>query len=114
MKLLTIPAAQDAPAEVEDVKRISLEILQSKVHGYIEAVRFPDQHVVMYINEEGKLDGLPPNPRATEICRTAGNIRTADWISGDAVFVGETVEGEDTGLTTKDIAWIEGSIAHYK
>lgn len=113
MKILTIPAQQDTAHSIEDVEDITLTVLQSKVSGYIEAVRLPAQSLVVYINEEGKLDGLPPNPRATEICRTSGSIQVSDWISGDAVIVRQ--EGpSDVGLTAGDIAFISAFLTRYE
>jgi hypothetical protein len=57
--------------ETEDVtpknrKSFSLEELQSFVGGYIEMVYLKDKKI-MIVNEEGKLNGLPANVKATEI-----------------------------------------------
>lgn len=68
---------------------MTLEDMQAAVGGYIEHVGV---HVtiddVLYkhliVNEEGKLDGLPVNVKATEIVNFIG---IADIIVGDAIFM---------------------------
>jgi hypothetical protein len=62
-------------------KLFSLKELQSFVGGYIEILFITDSQV-MVVNEEGKLDELPINVRATEIIRQAG---IQDVIAGDAL-----------------------------
>lgn len=51
----------------------SLQTLQGHVQGYIEAVpgmvRYQDQLCVAYVNEEGLLQGLPPNEYASRLVR---------------------------------------------
>lgn len=59
----------------------TLEALQELVDGYIETVNLPGG-IVMIVNEEGKILGLPLNFRLN-----------CDLIRGTAVFVG--VDGED-------------------
>lgn len=68
---------------------MTLEDMQAAVGGFIERVGV---HVtidgVLYkhliVNEEGKLDGLPVNVKATEIVNFIG---IADIIVGDAIFM---------------------------
>ena len=68
--------------------------LRYLVGGHVEAVALPDG-MTMYVNEEGKLMGLPMNGRATLLMPYPG-----DYIVGVAVIVGSpTEDGEDTGLT---------------
>lgn len=74
----------------------SLEELQGAVGGYIEAVGLPDGST-MFLNEEGKLNGLPVNEVATALAREM--IQKDDWIAGDVALVGPTDdEGESTSL----------------
>ena len=61
---------------------LSLEALQAAVGGDIELVYTHDGRA-MYINENGKLDGLPLNAQATQIYRYG---RT-DPIVGTAVVL---------------------------
>lgn len=76
----------------KDGKRFNLEELQGFVGGFIEHLalgrvsqrKLLGQH--MFLNEEGKLQGLPFNERATELARTAG-ISFNDFIVGDVLVV---------------------------
>ena len=75
---------------VEDIKN-DLATLQGLVGGYIECVRI-GQGVFMIANEEGKLDGLPPNFQFGY-----------DVIVGTAVFVADGFDGEFTDLSDAQI-----------
>jgi len=44
----------------------SLTELQAVVGGFIEVVHLPDGRL-MIVNDEGKLNGLPVNPKASEL-----------------------------------------------
>ena len=67
----------------------SLSVLQAAVGGYIEGV--PLNEGYMYVNDEGKLRGLPVNAPATDL------IDFNDVIVGDVVIlaVGEGEDDED-------------------
>ena len=67
------PEIVEIPDELENYQRI--------VDGYIECVRWDDEHVLI-VNEEGKLRGLDKN------FRYGGDI-----IFGTAIWIG--VDGED-------------------
>lgn len=67
------PEIVEIPDELENYQRI--------VDGYIECVRWDDEHVLI-VNEEGKLRGLDKN------FRYGGDI-----IVGTAIWIG--VDGED-------------------
>lgn len=70
---------------IEEIEN-TLEALKSLVNGYIEAVRI-DNEIILICNEEGKLQGLPPNFRI-------GN----DVIVGTAVFVSHNGKGDFASL----------------
>jgi hypothetical protein len=78
--------------------------LRDQVGGWIEAVAGGDAELnamwVAYVNEEGKLHGLPPNPIAEKWMRSHGvGLRFDDYIVGPVVFVGPPdEEGDDTTL----------------
>jgi len=72
----------DGTETVTDVDT-SLEGLQAIVGGHIEYV-FVRPGVHAYVNEEGKMQGPPPNLKATRMCRLANH----DVIAGTAVFLG--------------------------
>lgn len=74
----------------------SLEQLQAAVGGYIQMV--PVGPYSMYVNEEGKMIGLPVNVIATALWEHVYGAGT-DIIVGNAVFCGPVDdEGEDTTL----------------
>jgi hypothetical protein len=102
MKVVVIPADTAEPVRVEDVEKIDLAFLQKITGGYIEAISFGKDDLSMYLNEEGKLDGLPRNRRATALAQ--GSIQYNDYIVGNAVITGPVDdEGYDTGLTDEQI-----------
>lgn len=68
-----------------DGKRFTLVELQGLVGGYIERVPFPDGES-LWMNEEGKLRGLPRNDRATAAAHEACAIFPDDFIVGDALL----------------------------
>ena len=82
------------------------ETLSKGVGGFIEAVSLSPS-LVMWVNEEGKLNGFPRNAVAS---RWFDNIfgPGRDVIVGDAVFTGETDdEGYMTSLTESQLVAIE-------
>lgn len=70
-----------------------LEDYQAAVGGFIEPVYSAEagQEVILYLNELGKLHGLPENKRATSFLQ--GRLRHGDFVAGDAI-----VFGVDAGL----------------
>lgn len=69
----------------------TVELFQRVVGGYIEAVNLtmPDgTAAVMYVNEEGRLHGLPPNPLATALAQKLNRYFANQQIVGHAVVVG--------------------------
>lgn len=81
-----IPANENVPISRRQVT--SLEDYQAAVGGFIEAVYTAEagQEVVAFINELGKLEGLPENKRATSFLQ--GRLRHNDYIAGDAIVFG--------------------------
>lgn len=94
MKALVIPADNTQPTRYENLE--GLEDFQRVVGGWIETVPMEEGNLVPYFNEEGKLNGLPKNDRATKIL--SGSIMPHDYIAGDCLFIAynpETGEDED-------------------
>ena len=60
----------------------TLEELKEIVGGYIEIVRL-NKNEIMVVNEDGKLNNLPYNKKATGLLRLRTN--TDDFIVGDAL-----------------------------
>ena len=73
--------------------------LVAHIGGYIEAVQMDERHVA-YIDEEGKLKRLPPNPVATLMWRI-WHPHVTDILCGPCLIVGRVhpktgeVDGED-------------------
>lgn len=68
----------------EDGKHFSLKELQAIVGGYIEILRLSND-VIMVLNEEGKLKGLPFNPNANKIYKDYFNIGN-DYLVGNVLL----------------------------
>ena len=67
MQGIIVPADNTAPLRAS--KLDSLEDYQQAVGGWFQAVDIPDLGVMMYVNEEGLICGLPFNRRATFLWR---------------------------------------------
>lgn len=90
--------AEDSKAQEINLKEgaSQLAVLQDAVGGYIEAVDLSD-NLTMWVNEEGKLNGLPINPMATMLWEK--HFGFTDVIVGNVIFTGGTgSEGETLGL----------------
>lgn len=95
MKYVLIPVDTAEPARVVEVTRAtSLAVLQNAVGGWIEDVRFRDPHPfaghIMFVNEEGRAQGLKRNARADDLIR--GHLFPGDFIKGDVVICGPADE----------------------
>jgi len=85
---------------------ISYDEMVDVVHGYIEAVYLDG--ATAYVNEEGKLQGLPKNMTATDLAHAHEAIYTDDYIAGNMLIVGNCDDdGEMTSLTTE---WINNNL----
>lgn len=108
MKVAIIPADINQPIRIEDLE-MDLDSLQHAVSGDIQMVGLRGASMNMYINENGKLERLALNRRATILSHWAEAIRHDDFIVGDVVLVGPTddEEGADTALTPEHVAFLE-------
>lgn len=103
MRALFIPVDGDVHVVDSD---ITLSWLQEQVGGYIQPVYVAqvltdrgrrEVDACVYVNEEGKLNGLPINPRATDFCALAIGGWRRDVIVGNVVVIGPPgPEGEET------------------
>ena len=104
-KVLKIPARgkwEFTEVESSQDGRVYLETLQEAVGGWIECwwlgeVGFPQ--LDMFLNEEGKLNGLSFNVVAT---RLSGILVHDDCIVGDVVVCAHNDESQSVGLSDKD------------
>ena len=97
----------DGTHKLVECDEINLEGLQSLVGGDIQALSFDG--ACGYINESGKVVGLPVNEVATSLAHQHQSIFVWDTINGDMVIVGPVdSEGEDTPLS---VDWYNEQIA---
>ncbi len=71
-----------------------LEAMQALVGGWIEGVQGDGFTVIC--NEEGKLEGLPPNPLATQVTRDRTFF--ADTLVGTVLFCSTKPDGATGGV----------------
>jgi hypothetical protein len=78
---------------------------QAPVGGNIEVVRLYRPAASMYVNEEGKLEGLPMNHRATALASVHNDgFRGQDVVVGDVLVTGPVgAEGYDRSVPAKYI-----------
>ena len=80
-----------------------LKRAQGIVGGWIQLVPLSKMSVDLYLNEEGKLNGLPQNPIATALWSEEYGL--TDYIVGDVIITGGVnSEGETIGLTEGQLA----------
>jgi hypothetical protein len=92
-------AVAEMPSETE------YNFLNTSVGGWIEMVRLEREleGVILWVNEEGKIDGLPYNDLATLVWEMS--YGQTDIIVGNAVLTGDTDdEGETLSLTDEQVA----------
>lgn len=81
-----------------------LRQLQEGVGGWIEAVSLPSfipraNRATAYVNEEGKLEGLPINRRATDFMVPGVGLMWGDYIAGPFIVVGfDPSSGDETDV----------------
>lgn len=91
---MTAKAIKVTPqGDIIEMESITLDDLQEGVGGWVQAIDLRED-VTMWLNEEGKLEGLPHNPVAQALwTQTFGQT---DYIVGNAIFTGGTDEEGET------------------
>jgi len=107
----TIVMHTDDSWKIIEQEKITLDDLQKAVGGWIEGICITS-HLVMYCNEEGKLDNLPVNNIATGFLWSLG--KTNDVIAGNVIFSKTDNEGENISLSEEDINKIIDYIEAYQ
>lgn len=87
-----------------DKDKMELEDMQSIVGGFIEAV-YVGGGIDMWLNDSGKIDGLPIN-----IALGSEDREILDTIHGDIFFASTTPEGDTVGLSDSQIVWINNNL----
>jgi len=88
--------------EVRELDSIELTVLQQAVGGYVQAIGLRED-VVMWLNEEAKIERLPHNPVGQTFWNEVYGADT-DYIQGNAVFTGGTDEHGETLPLSEDRA----------
>lgn len=87
----------------------TLDALQGAVGGWVQAVDLTDA-LTLWVNEEGKMVGLPHNRYAQALWDDAYGEGT-DYIVGNAVLTGGVDEHGDTlGLDDESIATVKARV----
>jgi hypothetical protein len=96
---ILIPADEREPVRLNEVEP-RLTNYQQLVGGYIEAISLEQPPLNLYLNEEGKVNELPTNRRATLLLwMHHPAFRYADYVAGDAFLTGPTdSSGNDTDV----------------
>ena len=99
MRAYAIPAeGEPGYMEIPDDGNEELLTLQTYVGGWIQAIPVPgddEGKLTAYINEEGKIKGLPRNNLATEKFQSV--LMPGDFIVGNLVILGVDMNtGEST------------------
>lgn len=100
---IVIPADPAEPARLEQLDKRDVDAFQALVGGHLQVLNLERPAATMYLNDEGKLDGLPFNPRATALLWTHNSaFRREDIIAGDAFILGvPDRHGDDTTAPTE-------------
>ena len=102
MKALVITTDNTVEVEQDTNEFVSYATLSRAVGGMIEAVTLPNG-LTLWVNEEGKMDGLAPNVYATRLFVSA--FGAVDVIVGNAIVTGGADDdGETLGLTDEQVA----------
>lgn len=97
-------SVEGATEVVEFDKEKSYETLKQSVAGWIERVPLPKAGLDLWVNEEGKILGLPVNPVATVLFHSEFFPReVSDYICGNVIITRSDDEGEVVGLTEAEI-----------
>ena len=91
---ILIPQNEALPLEARQLD--GLTDYQTAVGGWVEAIHIEKPSMTLFVNEEGKVRGLPRNSRATALWwLLSPSVRRMDMIVGEAVLIGSS-RGRDT------------------
>ena len=103
-KVFVIHAGEGVTFGAEDLEEITLEYLQTKVGGWVQAVPMagPLSGLTLWVNEEGKFSDLPLNEIATGLWEVS--YGATDFIAGNAILTADADdEGDTLGLTSAEL-----------
>lgn len=86
---IVLPADLRTPIRTVELDKRDLNAYRGLVGGSLEIITFERPEATLYLNDEGKLEGLPLNQRATLMASVHNSaFRGRDVITGDALLVG--------------------------
>jgi len=86
---IVIPQDENSPLEERALD--GLPDYQAALGGWVEAIHIEKPSMTLFVNEEGKIRGLPRNARATALWwLLSPSIRQLDVIVGDTVLIGSS------------------------
>ncbi len=110
IKIVVVPVDPVLPVRLVDHDETSLRAAQTLVGGPIEPIGLTHPAATLYVNENGKIHGLPFNSRATSLTWVhAPQLRGQDLIAGDAYLAGPVRSGLDTDTPADLIAALTGT-----
>lgn len=100
---IVIPVDPEQSLRREQLSPSDVDAYRAVVGGPLQLVAFDRPPAALYVNEEGKVDGLNVNARATVLTWVHNsNLRGHDVIVGDALLVGPPdPHGDDTSVPDK-------------
>lgn len=100
IRSIVIPSGEEYELRSDEIGSSNLPDYQRRVGGLIEHVGFSQPAASLYVNEEGKINELPMNRRATLLVWMHNPaFRYRDVIVGDALLTGPADEhGRDTNV----------------
>ncbi|KPM50229.1 hypothetical protein ACG83_41500 [Frankia sp. R43] len=107
---MLVPADPLLPVRPVDHDETSLRAAQALVGGPIEPIGLTRPAATLYVNQNGKPDGLPRNGRATLLTWVhVQQLRGQDVIVGDAYLAGPERRGLDTDTPAALLAVLTGT-----
>ena len=104
MKIDVVTIAVDGTVKSEQIEQGCAD-LQQRVGGWIEAVGSDDDSATLWINEEGKIIGLPVNLVGTGLWHTVSpRMAGVDVLCGPVVVSGGTDHEGETLSIPADLA----------
>lgn len=97
---IVIPVDPGQPIRLHQIDPNDLDAYQQIIGGNLQIVSLDRPPAAMYLNEEGKLNGMRVNHRATALAWVHNSdFRGSDVIVGPALIVGPTNQhGDDTSV----------------
>jgi hypothetical protein len=112
---IVIPADLEQPARLDQLDKNDLQAYRRLVGGNLEVLNLDRPPASLYFNDEGKLIGLPLNPRATALLWAHNSaFRGHDTIAGDAFILGPPDRRGDDTMAPNELVTLLFHTEHYR